>query len=242
MTTFNSGTLRIFSLGLFCFFWIADTILNVYIFKNGQSFLSSFFTPTATELWMRLSVGISIIVFFFYTQKSSIKLQEQIDELEYLVTTDPTTLLFNKRKLYELLDYEIEKSNRYKLDLSVIFCDIDNASALYKKHQEPVIKKFLRNFSLQLATCLRKSDLIARWGEEGFVILVTNKTAQDTKQIAEKIRKIIEEHDFQEVGKVTASFGVTQFVKHDNKVTIIQRANNALNIAKQNNNSIEVIL
>ena len=242
MTTSNVKSLRILSIGIICFFWLADTLLNVYILENGQTFTASLISPSITELWMRLSIIVSVILFFTYAKKAISEQQEQINELEFLVTTDPSTLLINKRKFHELLEYEIEKSKRYKHDLSIIFCNIDNIVELNKEHPKDVIEDFLRTFALQLVTILRKSDIVSRWGEEGFVILIPSKTAPEAKWIAEKIRAIIEKYDFYDVGHISSSFGVTQYVENDNKISIVQRANDAFNQAINNGKiSVEVI-
>lgn len=224
-------------------FWIIDAYLDVFVFNASPSFSASVFSSDPNELWMRLSVITTLILFSLYAKNSeeiTAKLKKKIDsiddvsdELEYLETVDPITLLFNKRKLYELLEYEMEKEKRYKAGLSVIFCRIDNYNKITTTHSQAIVDSFLRNIALQLVKSLRTSDIVSHWSDNEFLVLIPNKSADETKDISEKIRNVIENYDFENVGKVTASFGVTQFIEDDNKVTIVTRATNAVDRAQE---------
>ncbi|MBF0516493.1 MAG: diguanylate cyclase, partial [Nitrospirae bacterium] len=53
-----------------------------------------------------------------------------------------------------------------------------------------------------------------------------------TKLHRKKIREIIAESEFKEVGKVTCSFGVSEYVKHEDPAGFVKKADYALYIAK----------
>lgn len=243
IATIKPKSFPLIAIGIAGLFWCIDSYLDVFLFHSSDSFTNSLFTSDPNELWMRLSVVITLVLFSLYAKKSeeiTLSLKNKIDsiddatdELEYLETIDSLTLLFNKRKLYELLEYEMEKEKRYKAGLSIIFCRIDNYSKINQTHSQPEINNLLRNIALQLVKSLRTSDIVSRWGEDEFLVLIPNKTADETKNIAEKIRNVIEHYDFDNTGKITASFGVTQFIEDDNKVTIVTRANDAVNKAQE---------
>ena len=60
--------------------------------------------------------------------------------------------------------------------------------------------------------------------------------------LAERIRKIIENQDFDTVRKITISFGVASFRSDDNEDSIVKRADDALYQAKRNGrNRVEAI-
>jgi diguanylate cyclase (GGDEF)-like protein len=182
--------------------------------------------------------------------KTNIALQEEIRkrkkaevELERLATTDPLTLLFNRRKFDELLEYEMERDRRYRSGLSILFCDIDNFKRINDKYGHDVGDSILSTFASKVKNSIRKSDIVARWGGEEFVLLIPNTTAEITRTITEKIRKMIESTDFPIVGKVTASFGVTHSLGEDNRDTVIKRADESLYRAKEKGrNRVEVLL
>ena len=231
-----------YGLGLAIIFWLADALLDTYLFNSGHTLSENIFSSNPNELWMRFSVVIIIILFALYAKKSEqtksillekINSKDEIEnEMEFLETVDPVTLLSNKRKFYELLEYEMEKDKRYKQGLSIILCSIDNFKNITHSHNNTVTDNLLRNIALQLVKSLRTSDIVARWAEQEFIIIIPNKTVAETQLVAEKIRNVIENHFFEEIGNITASFGLTQFINDDNKVTIVNRANEALNRAQ----------
>lgn len=244
-TTIQAGNSSLLGLSIAFIYWVVDSLFDVYLFNLSTDFFNSFFTTNAHELWMRISIVTLIIIFSLYTHKIKHELllkSDEVEELKYLETTDPLTSLFNKRKLYELLEYEMEKEKRYKTGLSVIFCSIDNFKNINSTHKQDTIDNLLRTVALQLAICLRKSDIISRWADEEFLILIPNKIVDKTTMIAEKIRNAIENYNFEGIGNITTSLGVTQYIDNDNKVTIVNRANDALKKAiEKKGNHVEII-
>lgn len=171
--------------------------------------------------------------------KAEISERKNIEQkLEELATTDALTSLYNRRKFEELLTREIDRNRRYKTELSLIFCDIDNFKRINDEFGHDIGDTILRDFAASLKISVRSTDIVARWGGEEFVILVSNATPQQAQEIAEKLRKTIEDKSFPPVGRVTASFGLTKFKSDDNQVTIIKRADQALYQAKENGRNI----
>jgi diguanylate cyclase (GGDEF)-like protein len=62
---------------------------------------------------------------------------------------------------------------------------------------------------------------------------VQNASSENLSQIAELLRLSVEKHNFQHVGKVTVSLGLTQLNSDDNASTLIVRADQALYQAKR---------
>lgn len=183
-------------------------------------------------------------------EEANASLEKEIEErkkieskLEQLATTDPLTLLYNRRKFDELLEFEIEKDKRYQLGLSLIYCDIDHFKTINDTYGHHVGDEILISFAKLLKEELRESDIVARWGGEEFIILIPSQTEDIAIKIAEKMRKSIEESSFLKIGTVTASFGVTHYIDYDTKKSIFKRADEALYKAKQNGrNCVKVLV
>lgn len=79
---------------------------------------------------------------------------------------------------------------------------------------------------------LRKSDVLARWGGEEFVILTPNQKLVDTVEIANRIRVKIERSEIIEKEKITVSMGGSEFLEVDDLESCIKRADIALYKAK----------
>jgi hemerythrin-like metal-binding protein len=81
---------------------------------------------------------------------------------------------------------------------------------------------------------VRSSDIFARWGGEEFAILMPATTLQGAYIAAEKLRVAVEAIEHPVVGRVTASFGVVEYVKDEYTGSWFNRVDKALYIAKAN--------
>jgi len=72
-----------------------------------------------------------------------------------------------------------------------------------------------------------------RWGGEEFIIIAPDTDLKKAKILAERNRKASEKFKYDPTGKITVSFGVTQFIKDDNEDTVIKRVDDALYEAKR---------
>ena len=89
---------------------------------------------------------------------------------------------------------------------------------------------------------IRDTDTFARWGGEEFVILFKETDKEQAVIICEKLRKIIQEHEHEEAGRITASFGVTEYRDGDTEELIFKRCDAALYNAKANGrNRVEIL-
>lgn len=155
-------------------------------------------------------------------------------ELAHLATIDPLTLISNRRKFDDMLNYELNRDSRNHKGLSLIFCDLDYFKSINDEYGHKVGDDVLKAFTCLISRHIRKTDTFARWGGEEFALLLPETNVAKTFKIAEKLRKEIESYDFPYVGNITASFGVTQFIAGDNETTFINRADEALYRSKQN--------
>lgn len=154
--------------------------------------------------------------------------------LENQATTDFLTGIANRRKFIDLLEAGIREAKRYSLPLSLIFFDIDHFKSINDGFGHEVGDRVLSEIASLVNAAIRESDAFARFGGEEFIILVHNNDVKTGKDLAEKIRQVIEHHRFAEVQTVTCSFGVAQFYPDDTAETIINRADEAMYAAKQN--------
>ena len=169
--------------------------------------------------------------------------QKKIEaELVQLASIDPLTLISNRRKFDDMLHYELNRDSRYHNGLSLIFCDLDHFKAINDVHGHKVGDDVLKEFTRLVSSHIRKTDTFSRWGGEEFALLLPDTNIARATKIAEKLRKETERYDFPCVGKVTASFGVSQFIVGDDESTLINRADKALYNSKQNGrNRVETL-
>lgn len=163
-------------------------------------------------------------------------------ELIHLATIDPLTLIPNRRKFDDVLQYELNRDTRYKNELSLIFCDLDYFKLINDGYGHKIGDEVLKEFTDLISSSIRKTDIFARWGGEEFVLLLPQTDMKTAMRTAEKLRIATERHEFSYIGKMTASFGATRLIEGDNESTFIKRADDALYTAKKNGrNRVEVI-
>jgi diguanylate cyclase (GGDEF)-like protein len=170
-----------------------------------------------------------------------LKLQELARDLRFQATTDALTGLSNRLKFNQALAAEMSRSIRYETPLSLVLYDVDNFKVVNDTYGHQIGDKVLVQLSRFVPSLLRNTDLLARWGGEEFVILFPGSDGEMAYQTAEKLRNAIEQVTFYEIGMLTCSFGVAQYVYGDTAETFISRADDALYRAKINGrNQVEL--
>lgn len=156
------------------------------------------------------------------------------DSLRELVTHDPLTGIYNRRKFDETLELEIHRAIRYRLPLSLIIFDVDRFKAVNDTHGHPVGDQVLIGLAGYVSRRIRSSDIFARLGGEEFVILALNSDAQAARALAEKLRGGIEAQAFPVAGGVTCSFGIAELRPEHKAADLLREADAAMYRAKQN--------
>lgn len=157
-------------------------------------------------------------------QKTKAQIKVNIDEL---------TGSFNRNKFEEVFDYEISTTKRYELDLSIAILDIDHFKNFNDQYGHLVGDEVLKLLVQEIKKHTRKSDLFARWGGEEFVLIFSGTNIEDAVKVANNLRKIVANLEQLPAGKITVSFGVTQYIKGDDKQSLFSRCDKALYQAKE---------
>lgn len=155
-------------------------------------------------------------------------------KLEHLVTVDPLTGAYNRIQFDVLIEAEIDRANRYGNTFSVIFMDIDHFKKINDKYGHQTGDEVLKSFTDIIEKTKRASDIFSRYGGEEFIILAYATDIDNALICAERLRKHIEHYSFDKVGKITCSFGVTEFRnKKDTSHSVLKRSDEALYQAKE---------
>ena len=92
----------------------------------------------------------------------------------------------------------------------------------------------LVQISETLINSTRSGDIVGRWGGEEFMVIIPQCKKISAINIAEKLRRAIEEEVFSDGLKLTCRIGVCSFKKGDDHRAILNRADSALYMAKNN--------
>ena len=161
--------------------------------------------------------------------------------LEQLASTDLLTTAWNRRHFEQAVEGEIQRSNRYGHPVSLLLLDIDHFKRINDSYGHPVGDQVIREVANCIRSVIRLSDSLTRWGGEEFIILMPNTGLSSATVLAERIRESIATHDFEGIGKVTASLGLSEYVPSDSLDEWLDRADRAMYRAKdKGRNRVEV--
>ena len=149
---------------------------------------------------------------------------------------DPLSGLLNRRGMRERLQSEFERSQRYNSDLTVMMCDIDHFKVVNDQYGHDKGDEVIKNLGAIFKSGLRKIDSLARWGGEEYLILLPETNGEQGMQLAEKLRRKIEETQYTQDDKtfsVTISIGVHQMASTDTINQAITKADTNLYKAKE---------
>ena len=140
------------------------------------------------------------------------ELEEAKEEAEKMALIDELTGLNNRRAFYEQGHVLTNLSQRSEAELSMIVMDLDHFKNVNDTLGHAAGDEALKKIGEVLKKMIRKSDVCARIGGEEFGILLQVTSEQDAGQLAEKLRKEIEQTKISFNGEefsVTGSFGVS---------------------------------
>jgi diguanylate cyclase (GGDEF)-like protein len=161
----------------------------------------------------------------------------QASKLEQLANTDSLTGISNRRSIFEKLDEELHRAERYTRPLSVIMVDIDHFKHVNDQYGHNAGDDVLIGFCGIIKSALRKNDSFGRIGGEEFAIILPETTLENAIVVAELLRLKIEGtliniHGEQQL-QITSSFGATVALPVNDTINgIMHRADIALYKAK----------
>lgn len=177
--------------------------------------------------------------------KTNKKLLEQTHALEVAkqqldieAKTDPLSGLSNRRYLLEHAVSLFNKAKELRQPMSILMLDIDRFKGINDNFGHHIGDKAIISCSNIFKSLTNEADIVARYGGEEFVILADKITLNKALELAEKIRKDIEESPICSIGDkklfLTLSIGVTEMnIETDTSIdNMLQRADKALYIAK----------
>jgi len=179
-----------------------------------------------------LNVRLNALLKTYTTKKELIK----------TAICDELTGLYNRKYLHHRLEAEISRAKRYGTSLSCLLLDIDYFKIVNDMYGYDWGDILLRKIAQMLSALVRKEDVLTRYGDEEFIIILPETTEQQAMIFAERFRKDVEKMEFvpaneEERHPITISGGISSFPcmeeVDENANTLIRYAEHALYNAKQ---------
>ncbi len=150
--------------------------------------------------------------------------------------TDPLTGTWNRSAFNDHLQRELRLAERNDWPFSLIFIDIDHFKNINDTYGHACGDQALKSVAKWIKQRIRRSDMLFRYGGEEFVILLSDTDVVGAEILAEKVRQKLDQHTLAHdmaALKLTASFGVAGWRNQESLSQLIDRADNAMYIAKK---------
>ena len=227
----------------------ATILIFLIAFIQNQNLLSS-----RSQLPGVIAPGMLLFFTYFISAYLSKNLhrneriiQDILKQTHRLSISDGLTGLFNQTFLFEILDIETKKAQRYNQIYSIIFLDVDHFKH-YNDHNGHLLgSETLRRIGQIMKKTFRVTDSLAKYGGDEFAVVLPQTDKVGAYLAAERLRENIEKEPFpgaskQPGGKVTISLGISGFPEHgDTWETLLEKADSALYQAKESGRNRSLI-
>ncbi|MBD3249908.1 diguanylate cyclase [Candidatus Woesearchaeota archaeon] len=162
------------------------------------------------------------------------------EEMKELAVIDKLTGMYTRRHFMELLEREVKRSESFEKPISLVLIDIDDFGHYNNLNGHPAGDRLLKDISSVISDNLRSVDVLGRYGGEEFIIMLPEAKSIPANEVAERLRKKIEEYPFdnrekQPNKKVTVSIGLVTCMEKKLKTSdMIKEADESLYKAKRN--------
>jgi diguanylate cyclase len=168
-------------------------------------------------------------------EQSSQLAAAQLEEQKQLAMHDALTRLPNRAAYNQRAAEELARWQRHKGPLSLAVCDVDWFKKVNDHYGHAAGDRVLQVLASTLRSRLRKSDFVARFGGEEFVMLLPETDVEQAIGVLDSLRLAVEAGAIGFEGeniKITISIGLTIFQGKDNLESAFARADRALYDAK----------
>jgi diguanylate cyclase (GGDEF)-like protein len=199
----------------------ADELLGVLYLETSEEHE---FTEEEHQLLRTLADLISGAL---HNARTLQKAQEQ-------AITDGLTGVKTHRYLMEALSSEWRRATRMGRPFALLLMDLDRFKFVNDHYGHLEGDVVLRRVGRLLEEHCRRSDVVARYGGDEFVILMLETALEQARQLANKLRGMLAADPLLRQRGITASFGIATFPVHGSTPEeLLERADAAMYLSKR---------
>ncbi|MCM5680554.1 GGDEF domain-containing protein [Schlegelella sp. S2-27] len=163
-------------------------------------------------------------------------LQQSLQRIQELADRDELTGALSRRRLMQLIEAEISRSDRSGEPFCVVLLDLDHFKQINDTHGHLTGDEVLRRFCAAVKGTLRLTDQLGRYGGEEFVVLLPALPAAHAPGLMARLMQGIAERGWNDLAPgldVTASGGIAAYRRGESVQSLLNRADEALYRAKR---------
>lgn len=155
-----------------------------------------------------------------------------------MATYDYLTQMLNRPKILEYIQKEIEKSKNLNKTFLILMIDLDDFKKINDRYGHDIGDLLLVSVSKLIKENLKETDIIGRYGEDEFIIILPETNKEEALIVAENIRNILINENFQINNKlrlsISASIAIVEFPTHGEDIkSLLKSADISLYKAKK---------
>lgn len=166
-----------------------------------------------------------------FLESTTSDLRSAVDQLFRVASMDELTQIYNRRALNHFMQQQIDAFGS-EGEIMVLLVDIDHFKHVNDTYGHDVGDMILKDGVDQVKRFVSQKDIIGRWGGEEFIMISPYSSKEKALRVSESIRKGVEEMEFEKVGHITVSGGVTVLRREDTLESVFKRVDDALYEAK----------
>jgi diguanylate cyclase (GGDEF)-like protein len=164
-------------------------------------------------------VNISNLKFYTDIARAVIHSRRAIHALSRKASTDKLTKVYNRSFLEPYLENQIEAASLSNQPLSAMTIDIDHFKRINDTYGHSAGDHVLVLFTDLVLKCIRKTDLLARYGGDEFIAVLPSTDTETAQVIAERIRQAVASApialpDGMEIPSISCSIGISTYPFH----------------------------
>lgn len=167
------------------------------------------------------------------------ELRQNLDNVKKEAMTDGLTGLANRKAFDKQIRDWVEDVGASNGELCLLMLDIDHFKSFNDNYGHQIGDQVLRLVARTLTDGVKGRDMAARYGGEEFAIILPDTPLFAATKVAEALRKSVEGKEVinktsnENLGRITLSIGVSQYIQGESITEFIERADAALYVAKK---------
>lgn len=145
---------------------------------------SPFWTLFTVNQAVIQGTAVNLAWIYDYTERRSME-----EALRDMASRDPLTGIFNRRSFMDMARAQLARAHRFHEPLSVFVLDVDHFKRINDTFGHATGDDALRMVAAGCQAILREYDILGRLGGEEFVVVLPGATADETRVVAERVRR-----------------------------------------------------
>jgi diguanylate cyclase (GGDEF)-like protein len=215
--------LQLFSISLLLLLVLSGGVLALVLpnLTGTQRFHAN--SPLLPQLFFGLIALIILFNIYIVMQKRELgitrrRLVEELifnERMEAVSLIDPTTQLFNRRAMEQMLAHEVARTNRLGTPLSMLILDITDYEEISNRLGSVETARFLYETAQLVKNTFRGSDIVFRYKETQFLVVMPDTTESKVEFATKRLESEIERHNVEFRGQTELSFsyGLAEYVQ-----------------------------